>query len=145
MAKTVMGLNADDFEQLSEKIGRLGTKGENAINEYLRTQGAEKIIKGITPLIPVSKRGTSHARHTEWWEQKNFNLAIQIANSTKGKAGGKYGKSMSRYYLYFVDTGTGTSKFGRNKDFMARGLNNVYDSVVTGLVDNLTNEIQKEL
>lgn len=141
MSKTVLGIDAARLDVLIETIGELGVQGENAINDYLHNVANEKIIKGITPLIPISKTGRNHARFSEWYQQDDYNLAVTIGNSLKGKAGGKYGKSMSRYYLYFVDSATGTSKRGRHKDFMARGLNNVYNDVVNGMLDAITAEL----
>lgn len=139
MSKARLSISAEDFNRIIENVNRLGETSEQVINDYIHSQASETIIRGITQKIPKSKRGKVHAKTSVWYEKKDYNLAVNIANSVRGKRGTSF------YYLTFVNEGTGTSKLGKNKNFMARGLNAVYDEVVNGIVEELQKNITKEL
>lgn len=135
--KTRFSLKTEDIERFNEAIKRCGTSSEGAINEYLHGSAGETIARGITKFIPRSDRNKVHARDSKWYTQSNFNLAVGVANSIKGKN--------SAYYLYYVATGTGTSKKNGPNDFMEKGLEKEYDNVVNGVIQKLLENIDKEL
>lgn len=143
--KTEFGFNDDDFNEIQQSIKRLGYSSEEVINDYLHNIAGKDITESITHFIPVAKVDKTHkripliAKNSIWSEQENFNLAVGISNSLKGKRGTSF------YYLYYVVTGTGTSKYKGPRDFMSKGLNQEYDNVVDGLINELEKNIDKEM
>ncbi len=138
--KTNFSLKDDDIEKIKRAIGKCGNTSEQVINNYLHNVAGENIVKSITNYIPRSPRNNViHARGSNWSEQKNFNLAVNIGNSLKGSRGTSF------YYLYYVVTGTGTNKNKGARDFMEQGLNKEYDNVVNGIINELDKNIEKEL
>lgn len=137
--KTEFGFKDDDFERIKQAIKRVGDTSENVINKYLHNVAGSNITKSITPFIPKSERGKIHARNSKWSEQDNYNLAVSISNSLKGKRGTSF------YYLYYVVTGTGTNYKKGARDFMEQGLNKEYNNVVDGLLEELSTNIEKEM
>lgn len=135
--KTKFELKDKDVERIKQAITKLGDSSESAINKYLHNTGGEKIAKGITNYIPVSKRKKKHAKNSKWYKQNNYNLAVGVENSTSGKN--------SFYYLYYVATGTGTSKKNGPNDFMKKGMDQEYNDIVNGLVNEIEQNINKEL
>ena len=120
--KAEFSFNDEDFERVKQSIKRLGDSSEEVINNYLHNVAGEDITESITNYIPVSKKGNRHAKHNNWNEQENYNLAVTIGNKSSGKK--------SFYYLYYVATGTGTSVPSKKKtgvggvDFMKKGIDN---------------------
>lgn len=139
ISKAKFELHDVDVERIQNAILNVGPTSENVINDYLHSTGGGQIVKGITNLIPRSKFGTHHARDNNWSEQTNYNLAVDISNSLKGKRGTSF------YYLYYVVTGTGTSKKIGPRDFMSEGMNREYDNVVNGLFDAINENIEREM
>lgn len=137
--KTEFSLNYADFERIRQAILRCGNTSEPVINNYLHNIGGPNITKSITKFIPRSDRDKIHAKDSNWSEQQNYNLAVNISNSLRGKRGTSF------YYLYYVVTGTGTSAKKGPNDFMKKGLNQEYDNVVNGILDDLSKNIEKEL
>lgn len=135
--KTKFELKDNDVERIKQSISNLGASSENVINDYLHNKGGQKIASGITNFIPVSKRDKRHAKHSKWYKQNNFNLAVAIENSTGGKN--------SFYYLYYVATGTGTSKKNGPNDFMNKGMDKEYRSLVNELIDEIDKNIEREI
>lgn len=135
--KTRYELNYEDVERIQDAIRQCGKTSESAINDYLHNVAGELIAKSITKFIPRSNRNKDHARDRKWYAQDNFNLAVGIANNISGKK--------SAYYLYYVATGTGTSKKNGPNDFMERGLESEYDNVVNGVINKLLENVNKEL
>lgn len=135
--RTRYSLEWEDVERIREAIVRCGVSGEGAINDYLHNTAGEMIAQSITKFIPRSDRKKVHARDSKWYAQSNFNLAVGISNSQRGKN--------SAYYLYYVATGTGTSKKNGPNDFMEKGLEKEYDNVVNGVIQKLLENIDKEL
>lgn len=137
--KTRFELKDVDIERVKQSIGKLGYSSENVINNYLHNIAGEKIAAGITKYIPVSKRDKIHAKYSNWSEQANYNLAVNVSNSLKGKRGTSF------YYLYYVATGTGTSKKNGPNDFMEKGMDQEYNNIVNGLINELNENIEKEM
>lgn len=137
--KSNFSLKAEDIDKVSQAILRVGTTSEEVINNYLHDVAGKDITKSITRFIPVSKKGKRHAKHSNWSEQENFNMAVSISNSLKGSRGSSF------YYLYYVVTGTGTSKKKGANDFMEKGMNQEYNNIVKGLIDTLDKNIEKEM
>lgn len=137
--KTNFQLNYSDIERIEKAIMRCGEGAEERINDYLKSVGGEKIAKSITNFIPRSNRNKTHAKNSKWWKQLNYNLAVVVENSTTGK------KDKSFYYLYYPATGTGTSKRKGSNDFMGKGLNKEYKTLVDDLIDVLDKSIEKEM
>ena len=138
--KNNFNIKYDDVGKIQESILKLGNNNtEEVLNEYIHNSAANQIIEYVTKEIPVSKRGIRHARFDTWWEQENNNLSVGIANSLKGKRGSSF------YYLYYVATGTGTSKRRGGTDFMEIGLDRVYPSLIDGIVAQLEKKIESEM
>lgn len=137
--KTKFSLDYSDMERIKKSILRLGETSEKVINDYLHNVAGDKISRSITRFIPVSNRDKIHAKHSNWSEQVNYNLAVNISNSLKGKRGTSF------YYLYYVVTGTGTNKRKGPNDFMTKGLDKEYKNVVDGIVNELDENIEKEM
>ena len=138
--KSDFSLNFEDVERVKRAIGRCGESSEGVINNYLHNVAGENITKSITKYIPRSPRkNVIHAKDSNWSEKKNYNLAVTIGNSLKGVRGTSF------YYLYYVVTGTGTNEKKGARDFMKQGLDNEYNNVVNGIVNELDKNIEKEL
>lgn len=133
-------LKDEDIKRLNSAILRCGTESEKALNDYLHNVAGEKIAKSITRFLPRSAVNKSnHAKDSVWWEQENYNLAVNISNSLKGKRGTSF------YYLYYVATCTGTNKKKGANEFMEKGMEAEHDNIVNGLLDALKEKIDKEL
>lgn len=137
--KTKFSLDYSDMERIKKSILNCGESSERVINNYLHDVAGEKITKSITRFIPVSKRDKTHAKHSNWSEQANYNLAVNISNSLKGKRGKSF------YYLYYVVTGTGTNKKKGPNDFMKKGLDQEQNNIVNGIINELDKNIEKEM
>ena len=138
--KTKFSLEDSDYEKIRQSILRCGHSSEEVINKYLHKVAGKNIAKSITKFIPRSPRkNVIHAKGGKWSEQENFNLAVGVANSLEGKRGTSF------YYLYYVATGTGTNKKKGPRDFMKKGLDQEYNNVVEGLVNEIDKNIEKEM
>lgn len=131
--KATFTLKDDDVKRIKEAIKDCGEYSEKVINDYLHNVGGENIAKSITNFLPRSNRNKVHAKDKKWWEQSNYNLSVSIANHNKF------------YYLYYVATGTGTSKLNEPNTFMQDGLDKESNNVVNGIVNELIKNINKEL
>lgn len=142
---TEFGFEYSDYEKVRQAILRCGSTSEDVINDYLHNTAGKKITKSIDNYIPVAKIDKTHpaipirAKGNNWSEQENFNLAVNIGNSLKGKRGTSF------YYLYYVVTGTGTNAEKGPRDFMSQGLNNEYNNIVNELINELDKNINKEM
>ena len=136
-AKARFSLNDTDIVRLNNAVSQIGSGAEGIINDHLHRVTGQQMAEGITKYIPVSKKGKRHAKSNKWWTQKNYNLAVEISNSTSGKR--------SFYYLYYVITGTGTSYKRGKRDFMAKGLEANYSKIVDDLMAELTKYIERGL
>lgn len=139
LSSTKFELNADEIVKLQQAISNCGITSEKVINNYLHTRGSERIIDSVTRFIPVSKKGKRHAKKSKWHTQTNYNLAVEISNSLKGKRGTSF------YYLYYVVTGTGTNKRKGANDFMDKGLSKEHVTIVNDLIEEINENIEKEL
>lgn len=137
--KTNFKLKDSDIERIQKAIIQCGDSAEEKINDYLKNVGGEKIATGISKFIPRSNRNKTHAKTSKWWKQLNYNLAVVVENNNAGK------RNTSFYYLYYPATGTGTSKKKGKNDFMGRGLNSEYQTLVNGLINELDENIEKEM
>lgn len=131
MAKAKFEIKDEDIKKITELIKKVPQNAESTINNYLHNTGKDKIVKSITNFIPVSRNFKKHAKTSKWSKTDNFNLAVQISNV------GKF------YYLYFPLTGTGTSNNKNPNDFFTKGMDIVYDDVVSEMLNELENNILK--
>lgn len=138
--KNTFSLKDTDIERIRKSISRVGEISEDVINNYLHNKAGKKITKSITNYIPKSPRkNVIHARGSNWSEQDNYNLAVSISNSLKGKRGTSF------YYLYYVATGTGTNEEKGARNFMDKGMDKEYNNIVNGIVEELSTNIEKEM
>lgn len=149
--KADFSLKDEDFEKIRKAILRCGTTSEEVLNDYIHNRASEKFIKRMDKYIPVAKIDKTHrsipirAKGNKWFEQENYNLAVNISNSLKGKRGSSF------YYLYYVVTGTGTSEPSKRRsgvggiDFMKKGIDEEYDNVVNEMLSELEKNIDKEM
>lgn len=143
--KTTFSLKDEDLIRIRDGIKRCGVSSEEVLNNYLHNEASERLIKQMNYYIPVAKPDKTHkripikAKGNKWYEQENYNLAVTIENSLKGKRGTSY------YYLYYVATGTGSNKYVGERNFLEKGLNDEYNNIVDGMLKVLDENIQKEL
>lgn len=138
--KTKISVNQSDIDNFVQVLNKYPENVEEKINEYLHNTTARKIISKATSFLPVSKRGTRHAKNNTWYKQYNYNLAVKISNNTDGKNTTKKeykNAKKSYYYLYFPATGKGTSK---NK-----GANPFHEKTAQSMKNNEINELIKIL
>lgn len=135
--KASFKLKDSDIIKLDDQLKRIGDGVEDVVNEHLHTVTGKQMADSITQFIPVSKKGKRHAKHSKWWEQKDYNLGVEISNSIRGKR--------SFYYLYYVATGTGTSYRNGKRDFMQEGVDKAYDKIVNSLTEKLEEHIERGL
>lgn len=131
--KTTFTLKDNDVERITKAIQNCGEYSEQTINNYLHNVAGEKIARSITDFLPRSNRNKVHAKDSKWYKINNYNLSVSIENASKF------------YYLYYVATGTGTSKLNEPKTFMEDGLNKERNNIVNGIVNELIKNINKEL
>lgn len=124
-------LTDDEIEKLQLAMTNSKNNLEKIINNYLHNNASEQMISSITQFIPVSKKGTRHAKTHEWYEKTIPNLAFTISNNLKGKRGTSF------YYLYYVVTGTGTSKKKGANDFFEKGSNKIHNKIVEELINEI--------
>lgn len=134
-----MELKDDDILRIQEAMARSTGSTEKTISDYLHESGAQILIDDITRFIPVSKKGKRHAKRNQWYDQENYNMAVGIANNLKGKRGTSF------YYLYYVATGTGTSRKKGGIDFMEKGEAKAHSKMVDGVVAAVTKNIEEEI
>lgn len=137
--KSNFTLKDSDIERIKKAILSCPNSVESIINDYLHNTGGNNLANRITRYIPKSEKGKRHAKTNKWFLQENYNLAVAISNSLKGKRGDSF------YYLYYVITGTGTNKKKGIRDFMGQGLNKEYNPLVEGLLNKISEQIDKEL
>ena len=124
-------LKADQLEKITDAIKQAGADAETAINAYLQNTAPDIVKTSITDLLPISNRTQKHAKTSNPFEHKNFNLALQV-------------KSRSPfYYLKFINDGTGTSKGKNALEFMERGLDAKVEEMTDGMLDAI-NEIMNK-
>lgn len=136
VVKTRLALKSEDIERIKQAIVNCGVSSEKVLNDYLHNEAGKDIAQSITKFLPRSNVNKVHAKDSKWWNQVSYNLAVGIENKTSGKN--------SFYYLYFPNTGTGTSK-GKAQEFMETGLNAQYDNIVNDMIEKLLENINKEL
>lgn len=125
MAKVKFEMKQQDVEKIKKILETVPQNAEDTINNYLHNTAKEKLTKSITNYIPVSLKTIKHAKNSQWYQTKDFNLAVQISNARKF------------YYLYFPLTATGTSKDRSPNDFFTKGIENVYDDVVNEMIEEI--------
>lgn len=129
MAKVNFEMKQEDVEKIKKLLEAVPQNAEDTINNYLHNKGKEKLTNSITNYIPVSPKTTKHAKNSEWYQTKDFNLAVQISNARKF------------YYLYFPLTATGTSIKKNPNDFFTKGVDRVYDDVVNEMMEEIKNNL----
>ena len=129
MAKINFELKREDVEKIKKMIESVPQNAEDTINNYLHEIGKKKLINSITNYIPVSPKTNIHAKESKWYKTKDFNLAVQISNARKF------------YYIYFPLTATGTSVNNSPNDFFTKGVDEIYDDVVSEMLEELKNNL----
>ena len=126
MARASFGMSAEDVEKLQQAIINYGEGAEQVINDYLKTEAGDIFTESIVNLIPVSDRNKKHAKNSSPLkaEQKE-NLSLYIHTKSQFN------------YLYFPQTGEGTSSGKAPNDFMEKGIDQKYDTVVNQMLDKL--------
>lgn len=137
--KNSFSLDYENIEKINKAIASCGYSSEGIINDYLHNFGGKKMSDSMTKYLPVSKKGKRHARTNKWYEQEDYNLAVSIANNTKGKRGKSF------YYLYYVFTGQGTSRKKGKNDAMVKGYKKVENVLVSDLLNALEKNIEMEM
>lgn len=139
VVKSRFAIDSKDIDKVQKSILNFQENSENAINEYLEKIGSNKVIKSVTDVLPYYKKAKLHAKESKWYDIEFYNMSFVLSNSLEGKRGTSF------YYLYYPATGTGNSYKKGPNDFFETGFNNIYDSVVDGLIKSLENKIEEEL
>lgn len=127
MASTKFELKLEDVKRINDIIKSYSGDAEKQINDYLSGPGKIKIINSIVNLIPVSDKDKKHAKDSKPLEGVNYNLSLTIRSKRQFN------------YLYFPQMAEGTSKNNTPNDFMEKGVDSIYDSVVNDLIERLKN------
>lgn len=133
MAGASFSLDDKDIDRLVTAIKNYEGHAEEALGNYLRNEADEIFRPSIENLIPVSNRDKKHARNSAPLTgdmQGNLSLYIHTKKAW--------------HYLYFPDEGEGTSKGQAPHDFMGKGVEKEYDTVINGMLDSLINEWDKQ-
>lgn len=125
MASTKFELKLEDVKRINDIIKSYAGDAEKQINDYLSGSGKSKIINSIVNLIPVSDKDKKHAKDSKPLEGVNYNLSLTIRSKRQFN------------YLYFPQMAEGTSKNNTPNDFMEKGVDSIYDSVVNDLIERL--------
>jgi hypothetical protein len=133
MANAKFELKSEDVEKISKAIAGFEGDAEVAINTYLRDIGRVKMSTAIQNLIPISKVNKKHAKDSDPLKTELFNLVLTIKTKTKYN------------YLYFPQTGEGTSEGNGPNDFMQDGIDSIYDNIVNDMLEQIQNKIQEGL
>lgn len=130
MAGVKFELKENDFEKVINAIIEFEGNSEKIINQYLEEEAKNKIIDSIINLIPVSASRKKHAKRSNPLDGKRrSNLTLTITSKNKYN------------YLYFPDQGEGTNKVA--KEFMEKGIDNVYEDVVNSMLEKLQKKLEE--
>lgn len=134
-------IDYEAIKQLEEKFKKVPRNIETIINSYLHNEGAEKTIKHITHLMPMSKRDWRHAKTSKWAKIGKFNLGFSI--TPKGGAANSPG---SFGYLVFPNEGRGPHN-PLEQRFMEGGLESSVNDIMNGrnsLNDHVDRYLEEE-
>lgn len=129
MATSKFEIKQEDLNKIEEAILEYGENSEKVINDYLNSVAKNKFMAAIKDYMPVSNRRKIHAKTSNSIDSISYNLALVIKTKSKFN------------YLYFPQTGEGTSKGKSPNDFMEKGIDKEYDNVINGILDKLKNRI----
>ncbi len=132
MSSIEFKLKDDDLKKIEQSIMEYGDDAESIINDFLRDYASNMVVDAIVVMIPQSGRmwkgKRKPARSGNPFKTDFINLGFTI-------------KSKKTYnYLYFPDQAAGTSQGKSPLLFMEKGMDNVYDSIVNGILNKLTKE-----
>lgn len=131
MAGAYFDMEVDDIQKLQDSIKQFDGDAETVINDYLNSEAKDIFINSIINYIPVSEKGTNHARVSEPLKgDMKGNLTLYIHTKSKYN------------YLYFPQEGEGTSKRKSPNDFMEKGIDDKYENVVNGILEKLQNRME---
>lgn len=127
-------LNADQFNRVADAISRYPHNAEEAINDILHNEGAEKIQERIRMLMPSSGKNwrgkAPAAKASKSMKNVNGNLFVEV-------------KSAKRWnYLYFPDDGSNTTRHVGNQQFFFRGAEAAQNEIVDHCVARLVSEFE---
>ena len=132
MSSIEFSLKDDDIKRINDSIMSYGTDAESIINSYLREVASHLAVDSIKIRIPASNKSWKgkgkSARSGNPFVTDFVNLGFKIRSKT------------AYNYLYFPDQGEGTSKNKNPLEFMDKGLDSVYDTIVDGIIKKLVRE-----
>ena len=129
MAGVRFDLKEEDVIKLQQAVSKFGEGAEEVIGEYLENEANEIFSESIISLIPVSEKGKKHAK-----------FSAPLTGDMEGVMSLYIHTKKPFHYLYFPDSGEGTSK-GDAHEFMEKGVDNQYDTVVNGIIDGLLDKL----
>jgi HK97 gp10 family phage protein len=138
-AKNHWQIEFDDIKTLEEKVKRIPSRAEEAINNVLHIDGIQIVVDEIQPNIPVSKwksriRKKKHARDMKNVQQnKKENLSFTIRPKPKFN------------YLKYPDLAIGTSQHNEPQMFMNKGLKLAAPKIIKELNETLEKIINESL
>ena len=130
-------MDARSLDEVVDKVMEFsdGSVAEGVINDYLYSEGAELIKKGVTELLPVSGRTWKGKRApakvaNPFRKKRESNLSITV------HAPGHY------HYLYFPDDGSNTIHHCGNQQFMFFGADRKSEEIGNNIVNKLVEKME---
>lgn len=125
-------LDAQELDELQQKMEEYGEGAARQINDVLHGEGAKEINDQIMRILPASGRHwkgkKAPASTAQPFTQEDGMLSVTI-------------KTVSAYnYLYFPDDGSNTKKHAGNQQFMAYGAESASDRIMELCIGHLTEE-----
>lgn len=132
MAKVDFKLKQEDVDRFVARVEAFPGSIEVKVNDYLHNTAAPLVKDAIVDYLPISRKGKKHAKANEAFEVVQVNMGFVIRTEKHFN------------YLYFPDQGEGTSKKNQPQEFMTRGLNQVYEEIVDGMLASIGSTIEEE-
>lgn len=132
---TLFSFEAKEYDRLLKALEDYQGDAEDAINDVLHNEAGDLAQEAIRKLIPVSNRHWSGkrraAKKAKSLRNINGNLSVTVTTTKNYQ------------YLYFPDDGTSTQRHAGNKQFFAKGGENVQDEIIERCINKLVTKIEE--
>lgn len=128
-------IDAEEIENLGEKMKMIPDETEQVINDYLHQEAIDEVKRNIIFRMPISKvaKKKPHAKLSKSLNDTRFNLGFEI-------------KPYPRFrYLVFPDQALGTSRNNAPQEFMEKGLEQSTVNIIRRLNEKIDNKIKEVL
>lgn len=131
---SVFRLDASDFGRLEEAMKQYRGDAVATINDVLHNQGGQLIHDEIKRLMPISGK--------RWRGKKAPAKTGKSLNIVGGNLSVTVSAKKTYQYLYFPDDGTNTKRHVGNKQFFAKGGENMKEEILDLCIGRLVNEFE---